>query len=303
MWRRMIGLAALATIIIGCHDGSPAPKGGKPVVVCTTGMVADLVRNIVGERAEVVQLLGAGIDPHRYKVSPKDERQLRSADFVAYSGFRLEGRMADGLEELRKRQPVASVAEFLDPKQALTENDGVPDPHVWFDVGLWGSAAPGRGERLAEWRPEHAAEFRANAARYAAALQTLHAEIKSQLAAVPKERRVLVTSHDAFRYFGRAYDFEVRGVQGISTEDEADVRHLNELVSFLVERRIPAVFVESTVPPRNLQAVLEGCKSLKHEVRIGGELYSDALGEVGSHADTYQGMIRANAAKLVEALK
>jgi manganese/zinc/iron transport system substrate-binding protein len=287
----------------GCGAGGAAATNGKPRVVCTTGMVADLVRGVVGDRADVVQLLGAGVDPHRYTITPGDERQLRQADFVVFSGLRLEGKMADALDGRRGKQPIAAVADFIDQTRTMKEHDQAHDPHVWFDVTLWGGAAPGLADALAKWRPADAEYFRANAAGYVAALTALDAEVRQRLSGVPPARRVLVTSHDAFRYFGKAYGWEVRGVQGISTEDEADLRQLNELVAFLVRRKIPAVFVESTVPPRNLQAVIDGCKAQGHAVAIGGELYSDALGEPGSGAETYPGMIRANAGKLAEALR
>jgi manganese/zinc/iron transport system substrate-binding protein len=278
--------------------------GSYPIqVVCTIGMVADQVRNIGGEHVQVVSLMGAGIDPHLYKASPADVSQLNRADIIFYSGLHLEGKLAELLERMAARKPTVAVAERIDDAKILHDEGGAHDPHVWFDVSLWSEAAGAVQGALAEFDPKHADDYRAASDEYQAKLTALHDFAKTELATVPKEQRVLVTAHDAFQYFGRAYDLEVRGIQGISTDSEASVRHVNDLVDFLVQRKIKAVFVETSVADQNIRSLIEGCAAQNHTVTIGGELFSDAMGEEGTAEGTYQGMVRHNVETIVKALK
>lgn len=278
-------------------------EGAYPIrVACTTGMVADLVRNVGGDRVAVTQLMGEGVDPHLYKASPGDVAKLNSADLILFSGLHLEGKMGDLFARLARRRPAFAVAEYL-PPEAVLESDGAVDPHVWFDVSLWRRASETVQRVLEQYDPEGADGYRERAAAYHAKLDALHAWAKEQVATVPKERRVLVTAHDAFRYFGKAYDIEVRGIQGISTESEAGVREVNELVDFLAMRGIKAVFVESSVSERNVQALLEGAAARRHQVKVGGELFSDAMGPPGTPEGTYEGMVRHNVRTIVTALR
>ncbi|NQT37936.1 MAG: zinc ABC transporter substrate-binding protein [Planctomycetes bacterium] len=276
-------------------------------VVCTTGHVADMLAHIGGEHVRVESLMGPGVDPHLYKITPAATRKLRDADVVFYSGLHLEGRLAGLLEKLGQRKHVFAVSDGLvrdhSPLLRTGDSGGAHDPHIWFDVALWGQCVDHAKEQLAAVDPDHAADYRRNAAEYRARLNVLHRECREQLASIPKTRRVLVTAHDAFGYFGDAYDVEVRGLQGISTSDEADLGSVNALVDMLAERQVKAVFVESSVPAKNIRALVEGCAARGHAVVIGGELYSDALGPPGTEEETYEGTVRFNLRTIVEALK
>jgi manganese/zinc/iron transport system substrate-binding protein len=302
---------ALATIVavVGCA-GSPATSTSRdntsvgPVqAVATTGMVADLVRNVGGEHVQVTALMGPGVDPHLYKSSPADISQLNRADIIFYSGLHLEGKLAELLERMSAKKPTIAVAEAISPNKLLTDENGASDPHVWFDVSLWSEAAGAVRDALVEHDPEHADDYRAACTTYQARLAELHTFAQNELSTIPQQQRVLVTAHDAFRYFGRAYEVEVRGIQGISTDSEAGVRDFTELVGFLVDGSIPAVFVETSVADQNVKSLLEGCAARGHTVKIGGTLFSDAMGDVGTPEGTYEGMVRHNVETIVEALK
>src|SRR5215468_1348746 len=263
------GSAVLLTgfLLPGCGGRAKGPD-----IVCTTGMVADVVRNVAGDRYTIGQLMGEGVDPHIYDPTPADARALEGAKLIFYSGLHLEGKMGELFENMKKAgKPTFAIAEGVQAKKILPGEKGRPDPHVWFDVALWSETVDVVRDAMVEYDPAHAEEYRANAKTYRDRLMRLHEYAKQELAKVPKDRRVLVTAHDAFHYFGRAYDIEVKAIQGISTEDEAGVKQIRELVGFLTERRIKAVFVESSVPHKNLKALVEGCAKKGHEVEIGGE--------------------------------
>jgi manganese/zinc/iron transport system substrate-binding protein len=305
-------------LLLGCADTSEPSHGvphGNPIhvasrfsgatpmkVVCTTGMVADLVRNIGGDRVAVVQLMGDGVDPHLYKVSPGDVAKLAAADLILFNGLHLEGKLGEIFTRLARQKPAFALGEHLPPKKLLGSR-GAFDPHLWFDVSLWRMVADLVCEVLVQFDPDEAEGYRVRHAEYAARLDALHAWVHEQIEQIPAQRRVLVTAHDAFRYFGRAYGIEVRGIQGISTESEAGLREINALVDYLVSRKIKAVFVESSVSTRNVTALLEGCKARGHRVVVGGELYSDAMGAAGTPEGTYEGMIKHNIGTIVEALR
>jgi manganese/zinc/iron transport system substrate-binding protein len=280
-------------------------QGSTPIpAVATTGMVADLVKNIGGSHVSVQQIMGEGVDPHLYKASPGDVNMLSSAMIIFYNGRNLEGKMGEVFARMAKQKPTVPVGQHIADQFILQEEEGHYDPHLWFDVSLWSKAAGVVRDALVLYDPAHAADYQKNADAYQAKLATLHEWVKTEIASIPKEQRVLVTAHDAFRYFGRAYDIEVRGIQGISTEDEASVKAINDLVQFLANRKIKAVFVESSVSEKNLKALIEGCeKGRGHKVAIGGELFSDAMGKPGTPEGTYEGMIRHNVTTIVKALK
>jgi len=290
------------------HGGAPTVErtysGSYPInVVCTTGMVADLVRNVGGDRVKVTQIMGEGVDPHLYKASPGDVNLLSGADAIFYSGLHLEGKMADVFVRMARKKPTFAVTEYIPEDRVLENPEGAFDPHLWFDVSLWREAAGVVRDALKAFDPPQAADYQARADAYQAELAKLHEYARTQLATIPKDRRVMVTAHDAFRYFGRAYDVEVKGIQGISTESEAGVKEVNALVNFLVERKVKAVFVESSVSDKNIRALLEGCKARGHTVVIGGELFSDAMGKDGTPEGSYVGMVRHNVDTIVKALK
>lgn len=308
----MIGaIGFLAIAATGCGGpagaGDPAEatfRGEHPIhVVCTTGMVADVVRNVGGEHVDVEALMGPGIDPHLYKPSPGDIARLAGADLIVYSGLHLEGKMAEVFERMARRTRTVAAAEGIEESKLIRVSGGVVDPHVWFDVALWSETVGEVLDVLAAFDPPHADDYRANADRYETTLAELDSEVRSRIEALDHEKRVLVTAHDAFGYFGRAYGVEVRGIQGISTESEAGVREVNQLVDLLVDRGVKAVFVESSVSDRNIAALVEGCGARGHEVRIGGQLYSDAMGPSGTPDGTYVGMVRHNVETIVEALQ
>ena len=295
----LLGLAAL----IGCAPRGPAPVRGKPLVVATTTIVADLVRQVAGDRVTIDCLMGDGIDPHSYKATPRDADRLRAADLVVASGLHLEGKLADLLEKLADRVPVVAVADSLPRDQLLDAGAGFHDPHVWFDARLWSGCIPAVEKALVAIDPAGAAEYGQRADAHRRELEAADEAVRRTIAAIPPSRRVLVTAHDAFHYFGRAYGVEVQAVQGVSTESEAGVQEINRLVDFLSSRKIKAVFVEASVSDRNIKALIEGCTSRGHAVTIGGELYSDSMGPVGTEVGTYVGMVRHNVDLIVRALQ
>jgi manganese/zinc/iron transport system substrate-binding protein len=300
--RIVVGVACLTAA--GC-DGPPAAARGsrsRPVVVATTTVVADLARQVGGDRVTVESLMPPGVDPHSYKATPGDADRLAGADLVLASGLHLEGRLASLLGKLGRRMRVVAVADGLPGDRLLAAGPGMHDPHVWFEPRLWAGCAAPVAEALAAVDPPHADEYRDRAAAYAARLAALDDELGGLIAAIPAGRRVLVTAHDAFRYFGRAYGIEVVGVQGTSTESEAGLGDINRLVDLVVEREIPSVFVETSVSDRNVTALQEGARSRGHELRLGGRLYSDSLGGPGSGAETLEDMLRANVATIVAGL-
>lgn len=300
-WRKP---GALLLLLAGCAGEGTSDDDGRLRVVATTSMVADLARSVAGEAARVEGLMGPGIDPHLYIASEGDVRRLGGAEVILYNGLQLEARMGSVLERLGGRAQVAAVTDGVPRDRLLADAqyEGAPDPHVWFDVSLWARAAEHVTGVLADADPDNAAAYRAQGAAYVARLDTLHAYVQAQAARVPQAQRVLVTAHDAFSYFGRAYGFEVRGLQGISTAAEAGTGDVQALAEFIVERRIPAIFVESSVSPRAIDAVRAAVRARGFEVRLGGELYSDALGSAGSEAATYEGMVRHNIDTIVAAL-
>ena len=279
-------------------------SGSYPIrVVCTTGMVADQVRNIGGQHVEIMTLMGAGVDPHLYMASPADVTALQRADIIFYSGLHLEGKLAELLERMHEQKPTVAVAEVIAEDNIRRDEHGAADPHIWFDVALWSAASGAVDDALARFDPAHAQDYHKNAEEYQLQLAELDASVANDLKTIPAERRVLITAHDAFHYFGDAYGVEVRAIQGISTDSEAGVRQVKELVDFLVERKIKAVFVETSVAEENIKSLVEGCQARGHDVKIGGTLYSDAMGEDGMPEGTYAGMVRANVKTIVAALK
>jgi manganese/zinc/iron transport system substrate-binding protein len=301
---RVLALLLLPLALVAACAREAHPRSGKVRVCATTGMVADLARRVGGDRVEVDALMGPGVDPHLFTASPSDLERLRAADLVLYSGRLLEGKMTDIFTSLARRKPVFAATEAIPDERLLSppELEGHFDPHVWFDVALWSETLAVVAQALAEVDPPHADEYRARAAAYRSELLALHEEVKAALATVPKERRVLVTSHDAFRYFGRAYDIEVRGLQGVSTALDAGVRDVQDLAVLVTERKVKAIFVETSVSEAAIRAVQHAAREKGHEVAIGGKLYSDAMGDEPP-ADAYPGMVRANVKTIVEALK
>ncbi|WP_372892899.1 metal ABC transporter solute-binding protein, Zn/Mn family [Rhodosalinus sp.] len=295
--------AVLATVFLVAGRG-PAAAEAELTVVATTGMIADAAREVGGELVEVQALMGPGVDPHAYRQTRTDIVATSRADLVLWHGLYLEAQLEEFLLDLGARRPVVAVAEGLPREQLIAHDDydGAYDPHVWMDPELWQRVVVEVRDALIELHPEGEAAFTANADAYLDDLRGLASYAANVLASIPPENRVLLTSHDAFNYFGAAYDFEVIGIQGISTESEAGLRRIADLVELLVARDIGAVFVETSVSDRNIRALVEGAASEGHTVGIGGELYSDAMGEPGTYEGTYIGMIDHNATVIARAL-
>lgn len=280
------------------------PAVAQITVVATTGMIADTARAIGGDHVDVRALMGPGVDPHAYRQTRSDIVAMTRADLVLWHGLYLEAQMEDFFEDLGRRRMVVPVAEAM-PRNLLLAHEDYDnrfDPHVWMDPDLWRHVAAEIRDALAEVDPENAAFYLASAESFLTELDTVSAYAREALASVPDDSRVLLTAHDAFNYFGQAYGFEVLGIQGISTESEAGLVRIAELVDLLVARDIRAVFVESSVSDRNIRALIEGAAARGHEVRIGGELFSDAMGEPGSYEGTYIGMIDHNVTIITRSL-
>ncbi|MNO38733.1 Periplasmic zinc-binding protein TroA precursor [compost metagenome] len=283
-----------------------AQDGGKIQVVSTIGMITDVVQEVGGDEVEVTGLMGPGVDPHLYKASQGDIQKLADAEVIFYGGLHLEGKMTEIFEKLERRKPTVAVSSKIDPSVLRSGADAGGsqyDPHVWFNVKHWVSATESIRDTLSEYDPSNAKKYEDNAAKYITQLNELDEEIKSRISEIPEEGRVLVTAHDAFGYFGDAYGVKVMGLQGISTAAEYGSKDVSKLRDYLVANKIKAVFVESSIPTKSMEAVIAGAKKMGHEIKIGGELYSDSMGEPGSDADTYITMVRHNVNTIVEALK
>jgi len=315
-------LGCLAAAIAGCRqdvyvtlpNSAPAQThatftGTHPLkVVCTTGPVADMVRNVGGEHVNVTALMGPGVDPHLYKAVPSDIEHLDAADAIFYNGLHLEGRMADLFEQLAARKPTFAVTHSLvesQDKRLLTppEFAGHYDPHVWHDPKMWSECVKYVADALAEFDPPHRDDYLRNRDAYLKQVDEADKYCHDQLATIPESQRVLVTAHDAFGYFCTAYGLTPMPLKGVSTEEEVTIGRMDDVIEFLVKHNIKAVFVESATAPQIVKALIEPCRKQGHEVKIGGQLYADALGSPDSGADNYLGMIKANIDTIVTALK
>ncbi|NIS74172.1 MAG: zinc ABC transporter solute-binding protein [Deltaproteobacteria bacterium] len=316
MLARRLFLVCIVTALVvaaGCSRKGEQEKGrgaiegisGRKIrVVTTIGMIADIVQNIGGNRVEVEGLMGPGVDPHLYKASEGDVARMAGADVIFYNGLHLEGKMTELFERMETKTRTVAVTDGIERSVLLAppEFKGAYDPHVWFDVGLWMKAAEHVRDALIKIDPENAGVYRENAEVYLQRLEELQRYVNSRAVELPKEKRVLITAHDAFNYFGRAYGFEVKGLQGISTVAEAGTSDIQELARLIVERKIPAVFVETSVPRRYIEALREAVRARGFDVTIGGNLYSDAMGNPGTPEGTYIGMVRHNIDTIISAL-
>ena len=312
--------AAVFAAAAGCdNSGSTAsPTPGKPAgasaagpveypykVVTTVGMVSDIVKEVAGDKATVTGLIGTGVDPHLYKPTRNDVAALLESDCIFYSGLMLEGKMADTFVKVATGgKPVFAVTERIDPKFLLEppEFAGHPDPHVWMSIPGWMKAVDAVAQSLSQYDAANASTYAANAQRYLAELKKLDDYARASIGSIPKESRILITAHDAFNYFGREYDIDVRGIQGISTESEAGLQQINALVELIVQKKIRAVFVESSVADKNIRALIDGAAARGATVKVGGELFSDAMGPAGTYEGTYVGMMDHNVTTIARAL-
>lgn len=296
---------ALCALLAGCGEARTQAGEAPLRIVATTGIIADAASRIAGPHAKVEALMGPGIDPHLYKASESDVRRLSDAGLILYNGLHLEGKMGDILTRLARSRPVVAVTEEI-PQDLLREPPefaGQYDPHVWFDVSMWRRTLDPIARELSALDPAHAEEFKANAAAYGKELDALDAWIRQQIETLPPAQRVLVTAHDAFGYFGRRYGMEVVAIQGISTLSEAGLHDVDRVAQIVVDRKVKAIFIESSVPRRSIEAVQAAVRSRGHEPAIGGQLFSDSLGAASTPAGTYPGMVRANVNTIVNALK
>lgn len=299
-------VVVISFMIVGCsNDKEENRSNDKLRIVTTTGMIKDAVENIVGERAEVIALMGPGVDPHLYKATQGDLQKLTDADIVFYNGLHLEGKMGEVLEKLGKLKPVIAVTSEI-PDSLLRKVPGFQgayDPHIWFDVKLWQLAVTRISNFITEYDSANAITYKERSDRYLLKLDSLHESVRQTILEIPQQQRVLITAHDAFGYFGDAYNIEVKGLQGISTISEFGLKDVTELTSFIINRKIKAIFVESSVSQKSIEAVMEGCRERNWNVEIGGTLYSDAMGQAGTPEGTYTGMVNANVKTIVSALK
>ena len=288
--------AILLAGLMACNEPS-SEENSLPKIVATTGMIADAVEHVVGDKATVESLMGPGVDPHLYKPVQSDRTALNEADVIFYNGLRLEGKFEEIFEMLSEQKPVHPVSNGIAEASLLKDPgyDDAFDPHIWFDVSLWILAVEEINTVMQDFDPENADYYQANTDAYKRTLNDLHVEVGTLIAEIPDKRRVLITTHDAFSYFGRAYALEVRGLQGISTATEVGLRDIEDMVDFITENGIPAVFVESSASTHTLEKVIEGCESNGHSVINAGTLYADAMGEPGTDEGTYIGMVRYNA--------
>jgi manganese/zinc/iron transport system substrate-binding protein len=298
---QIISIVLLATLALAACSSASEKAGDiaerRVQVVTTIGMIADVAEHVGGERVNVVGLMGPGTDPHLYKASEGDVQRLAEADLILYNGLHLEAKMGEVLERMTGQGvTTVAVAQVIPEAQRLQPEafEGHYDPHVWFEVPLWMMVVGAVRDALIEVDPGSADLYQANAQAYLEELGALHAYVQEQASRIPAAQRVLITAHDAFNYFGRAYGFQVRGLQGISTESEAGTGDVQDLATFIAERQVPAIFVESSVPVRNIEAVQAAVQAKGFQVEIGGELFSDAMGDAGTQEGTYIGMVRHN---------
>ncbi|EON70727.1 metal ABC transporter solute-binding protein, Zn/Mn family [Lysinibacillus sphaericus] len=304
--KRFLSVLGLSLLLFGCSAQSNATEEEKEgVVVATTGQIADAIKEISGDHLSVSALMGPGVDPHLYKATQSDLTKLDKAEVIFYNGLHLEGQMLDIFEQMAKDKTVLAVGEKLDEKHLLaSDNDAMlHDPHIWFNIELWKQVVVAIGDTLVEEYPQYKADFETNEAAYLKELEELQTYAKDRVSDIPEDQRILVTAHDAFNYFGASQGFDVRGLQGLSTDSEYGVKDVQEMVNFLVDNNIKAIFVESSVSDKAMNAVIEGAKQQGHDIVIGGELFSDAMGAEGTKEGTYIGMYQHNIDTIVDALK
>lgn len=302
---KKVALVLIILLVVSCGKKAKN-KNGKLKVVTTTTMITDLVKNIGGDKLEVKGLMGAGVDPHLYKASEGDVSKLFNADVVIYNGLHLEGKLEEVFEKMQHQNKKTIIVSDIINKNDLISSELFAsnyDPHIWFDINNWRKITLYVAEKLAEIDTKNAAFYQQNGKEYLDKLVALNKEVESKINELPIEKRILVTAHDAFNYFGNQHQFKVVGLQGLSTATEAGVQDVQKLARFIIDNNVKAIFVESSVPKRTIEALQEAVKSKNQEVLIGGTLYSDALGNAGTEEGTYIGMYKANVNTIVNALK
>lgn len=302
--RNTLLLIFCLSLFLSCQN-SEKKRGERVNVVTTTTMITDLVKNIGGDSVSVQGLMGSGVDPHLYKASEGDVSKLTRADVVFYSGLHLEGKLVDVFEKMGRNSNTIALAEVLDKKSLIGSDQFASsyDPHIWFDIDYWKQITVYLTEQLSEEDPESAEYYEKNKEAYLKKLDALEDEVHAIISELPEEKRVLVTAHDAFNYFGKAYGFEVVGLQGLSTATEAGVQDVQKLAKLIIDKEVKSIFIETSVPRRTIEALQQSVRSKGYDVQIGGTLYSDALGSPGTEEGTYIGMFKFNIKTIVKALK
>jgi len=306
--KRIIAFLSISLLFFtACEQTNDKKDADKLYIVTTTQMIADAVRNIAGDEAEVISLMGPGVDPHYYKATQGDLEKLTKADIIFYNGLHLEGKMQDVFEKFSKQKMVVAVSKDIAENELIVTSDQgqetIHDPHIWHSVNLWKNVVPVITESLVSKDSENASSYEENGSVFIEKLKNLDETTSAAISQIPKQQRLLITSHDAFNYFGKTYDIEVKGLQGISTVSEIGIKDITQMVDVIIKRKVKAVFVESSVNERNLRAVIEGCQKKNWEVQIGGTLFSDAMGADETPEGTYIGMIKYNTNAIVNALK
>lgn len=300
-----IFIVLLAINVLSCKNET-APKNERVQVVTTTTMITDLVKNVGGDLIDIQGLMGAGVDPHLYKASAGDVAKLANADIIFYNGLHLEGKLVEVFEKMESATKTqVALGEQLDTSTLIGSDYFASnyDPHVWFNIQYFKEFVEVVVRTLSRKLPQQATQFKANGDAYLAQLTVLEKEVKETIETLPKEKRILVTAHDAFNYFGKSYGFSVVGLQGLSTATEAGVKDVQRLSQFIIDNNVKAIFVESSVPRRTIEALQAAVNAKDQDVTIGGSLYSDALGDAGTMEGTYIGMFRYNVTTIVEALR
>ena len=299
-----IAIVFLTLILFGCSS-KKENNNGRPHIVTTTGMLYDAVINIGGEHITAESIMGPGVDPHLYKATQGDLTKLNNADLIVYNGLFLEGKMSEILKKLGRQKPVIAASESL-PKELLKsaiDYKDAYDPHIWFDITRWKYAVKAIHNALVKTDPEHEESYNMNANTYLDKLDSLNTFVNEKLSEIPPDQRILVTAHDAFVYFGDAYNIRVEALQGISTVADFGLKDIADLIDLIMENEIKAIFVETSVSSKSIDAVITGCQEKGHQVVVGGYLYSDAMGEPGTKEGTYIGMFESNVNTIVDALK
>ena len=304
----ILGLLACGTKEDGKEnkDNSTAKTstGKKIKVTTTTTMLADLIKTIGGDKVEVTGLMGEGVDPHLYTASAGDIEKLSNADIIVYGGLHLEGKMVEIFDKLTSQNKVVlNVGNTLDKSKIHFVDQNTPDPHVWFDTELWAKEAEAVEAELSKYDPANSAYYKQNLEKYKADLNELTAYVKGRINEIPEKSRVLVTAHDAFGYFAAQFGLKVKAIQGVSTDSETGSKNISDLANFIVENNIKSIFIESSVPKKSIEALQEAVKAKGKEVKIGGELYSDSLGDEAHNTETYIKTVKANADTIASALK
>lgn len=302
--KQFILMLMMGIFFMGCTDAKK--DDGTFRIVTTTSMITDLVKNVGGDKVSVTGLMGAGVDPHLYKASEGDVSKLSQADMILYNGLHLEGKLVEVFENMQRQKiNTVAISDALDKKDLIgsTLFASNYDPHIWFAVENWEKATQFVADELSKALPEHREEFQANAKKYLEELKALKTELTEEINTLPEEQRRLVTAHDAFNYFGRSFGFDVVGLQGISTATEAGVQDVQKTASYIIDHKVKAIFIESSVPKRTVEALQAAVNSKNHQVAIGGTLFSDALGNPGTPEGTYIGMFRYNVKTIVNSLK